>query len=185
VGSILGGLLALVAYFVGALVTLDGWTRALLVSLPIVWLVVREVLRRRFYQRYGRVVEVTLARDRRWHLVLTGFTALVSAGVLVWALWHLASGGVAQGTGGWASALYLAFVAVLPVLVWRYLWTPMEFIVGVFLIAQAAVVAAGGHYALGQQLQAPAAAVVLIALGAKQHREFRELERRIGRSRGR
>ena len=74
---------------------------------------------------------------------------------------------------------YLLFVAAMPVLVWFYMKTPFEFIAGVFLIAQSAVILAGGHYDLGSQLQAPIAAVVLILYGLRQHLEFRNLQREL------
>jgi cell shape-determining protein MreD len=182
-GSVVGGVFVLVAYFVGALAPLTVWIRAVLVALPFVWLVVREVLRRHLYQRHGRVAEIVQARNRRWHYVFTGFTGLVSTGILVWIATDLLSGRPVPEPGWLALAGYIAFVAALPFLVLFFLWTPLEYIIGIFLIAQAAVVVAGGHYVLGQQIQAPVAAVVLIALGLAQHREFRLLEHRLWGSR--
>lgn len=182
-GSVVGGVFVLAAYFVGALAPLTVWIRAALAALPFVWLVVREVLRRRLYQRHGRVSEMVPVSDRRWHYLFTAFTGLVSTGILVWIGMDLLSGRLVPPAGWLALAGYMAFIAAQPFLVMFFLWTPLEFIIGVFLIAQAAVVVAGGHYELGQQIQAPVTAVVLMALGLVQHREFRRLERRLWGSR--
>jgi hypothetical protein len=189
-GNALGGVFVLVAYFVGALVPLEVWTRILLAALPIVWLVVREFVRRHLYQRHGRVAAVTPVSDRRWHLFFTGFMALVSLVVLVSITYWLASGLTVPGRAWPGLAAYMAFMAALPFLVWRYLLTALDFITGSFLIIQAAVVIGGSNYELGDYyvLTAPIAAVALIALGLWEHREFRHLERRLrgsGSDRGR
>jgi hypothetical protein len=178
-GSVLGGVFGLVSYFAGALAPLTWWSRAALAALPLVWIVAKELLQRRYYQRHGRVEEVERAGERRLHRFLTATIAVVSIAVVGWLLRDV----IVHGRGDrewWELAGYLAFVAAMPFLVWRYLRTPLEFIVGVFLLAQAAVVLGGGRYELGEQLQAPIASLVLIGLGAWEHWSYRKLERRLG-----
>jgi hypothetical protein len=148
-----------------------------LVAAPFVWIAAKELLRRHYYQRLGRVQERRTPSERRWHVGLTLFTAAVSAAVVGFVVWRiLAGGGERPGTGALG---YLAMVAVMPVLVWFFMKTPLEFIVGVFLVCQAALMLGGAHYALGEQPQAPIAAVVLMAVGLRQHLEFRRLEREL------
>lgn len=183
-GSALGGVLALVTYFIGALATPDGpWGRIALAAAPFLWIGGREALRRGYYQALGRVVEVRTAGERRWHLGFTLFTAAVSlfvVGAIGWRI--LVQGAPAPDTGQWA---YLVLVTALPWLVWRFMPTPLEFIVGVFLVAQAAVILAGGHYELWQQPQVPFVAVVFIAIGVKQHLEFRAIRQELAGAEGR
>lgn len=174
-GSVLGGVLTLVAYFVGALVTLNPWIRLCLAATPLLWILGKEALQRRYYQRFGRVVERESRGERRWRIAWTAFVALVSTIIVgatvaaMWSQWQVD----ARVIG------YLAFLGAMPVLAWRFMRTPWEFIIGVFLVAQAAVVLAGGNYELGQQIQAPIVAVVLIGMGIREHLQFRSLLRRI------
>jgi hypothetical protein len=175
--SVIGGCLAVVAYFVGALQPPDTVTgRTALAVMPLIWIAAKELLRLHYYQRFGTVSQVRTLSERRWHLGFTLFTALVSIVVI----------GVILFVGGDPRSLvtpgrigYLTYVALLPVLVWFFMRTPLEFIVGVFLVAQAALALVGQHYALGEQIQAPIAGLVLIVIGVRQHREFLAIEREL------
>lgn len=172
--SVLGGALVLITYFVGALVSpSSAWGRIALASAPIVWLVCRELLRSRYYQKLGRVEEPVSRNDRRLHVGLTVFVSVISiaiVGLFLYVAWQEPARAL---TPAWLG--YIAFVAALPWVVWKYLKTPLEFIIGVFLVAQAALMLGGGHYSLGEQPQAPIAAVVLIVLGVRQHMQFQRL----------
>jgi len=183
--SVIGGSLALMTYLLGALAPPDGWAgRLALAATPFVWIATKEILRHRYYQALGRVREVPSPSAERWHMGFTLFTAAVSAVVVVSVLWGVVmvpDDGPSPGQWG-----YLSIVAVMPWLVWRFMPTPLEFIVGVFLLAQAAMMLAGSHYALWEQPQLPLAAVALMAVGLREHREFRRLRaslRRDGSSR--
>lgn len=177
-GSALGGTLVLITYFVGALAAPTGaGGRLALAAAPLVWIAAKELLRTRYYQRLGQVRQPWGRADRGWHVAFTLFTAAASVGIVV---------SVIRSAGGDPAVLlepailgYLAFVVALPPLVWFFMRTPLEFIAGVFLVAQAAVILAGGHYELGRQPQAPIAAVVLIALGIRQHLQFKHLQREL------
>lgn len=174
--SVLGGLLALVAYLLGAFAPPENLLgRGALALTPFVWIAAKEALRRGYYQRLGRVVEARTPSERRWHLGFTAFTALVSASIVGVMLWLRIFGGAAPFA--WGTVGYLALVAVMPVLVWFFMKTPLEFIVGVFLVCQAALMLVGRSYSLWQQPQAPIAAVALMVVGMKQHLEFRRLRR--------
>lgn len=182
-GNVLGGVLYLIVFFVGTLAPLQTWSRLLLALTPIVWIVAKETLRRRYYQRYGRVSEPADRSVWRWHAALTAFTALISGSILVYALIRAATD--PPDAFAWQALGYLAFVIAMPVLVWLYLWTAEEFIVGVGLITQAAVILAGGNYGLlGANTGAALFAVVMIALGIRQHGDFMRLERELRARRG-
>lgn len=177
--SVLGGGFAVLAYFVGALAApLSVATRMGLALLPLVWIGAKEVLRRHYYQRFGRVSEVETAAERRWHVGLTVIIAAVSGVVMA-----VVVTGLATGDRTWHPGLagYLAYVAAMPALVWYFMRTPLEFVAGVFLVAQAALTFVGEHYSLGQQVQAPIAGVILLAIGVRQHLEFRAVQRELAR----
>lgn len=175
--SVLGGGLALVAYVVGGLAPPEGIPgRAALALAPFVWIAAKEVLRRRLYQTLGRVGERWDRKDRRLHVGFTAFTTVVSAVVIIGVGWPTAAGGGAAPTATWG---YVALVAAMPVLVWFFMRTPLEYVVGVFLVCQAALMLAGSHYELWEQPQAPLAALALVVLGVRQHLEFRRLRREL------
>ncbi|MEX0891742.1 MAG: hypothetical protein WEB88_06180 [Gemmatimonadota bacterium] len=181
VASVIGGGFAVFAYFVGALAAPHSLAVRLgLALLPLVWIGSKEMLRLHYYQRFGRVGQVQTAAERRWHLGFTIATAVLSAGIVAVILFGLATRGrtLANHPGVLG---YLAYVGVMPLLVWYFMRTPLEFVVGVFLVAQAALMFVGEHYSLWEQVQAPIAGVVLMAIGVKQHLDFRALERDLAR----
>src|SRR5690606_18763578 len=176
--SVLGGILVLITYFVGALAFPESlWARLALASAPIVWLISRQLLRNRYYQQFGRVAEPVPSSDRRMHKGMIIFTGVVAAGVISFVLYVARDEPALLLDNGMPG--YIAFVAAMPVIVWRYLHTPLDFIVGVFLIAQAALVLTGSGYPLGHQIQAPIAAVFFIGIGIRQHLDFTRLRREL------
>lgn len=176
--SVLGGTLALIAYLLGAFAPpSDVLGRGALALTPFLWIAAKEAIQRAYYQRMGRVVEARTRSERRWHLGFTAFTALVSVSIVGVVLWLRVFG--EAGELPWGMVGYLALVAVMPALVWFFMKTPLEFIVGVFLVCQAALMLAGSSYELWQQPQAPIAAVALVVVGVKQHRDFRRLRREL------
>ena len=77
---------------------------------------------------------------------------------------------------------------LLPLATWRWLRSPLDFIVGVFLFCQAALACAGRVYPLVGAthssaatlmsivaLEFPLAALAMIVAGVVQHRRFRQL----------
>lgn len=172
----LGGLLVLVTYLVGALVPqLSMSARLALAAAPLVWIVAKELLRSHYYQGRGRVAEVRSRTDKRWHLGFTLFTAAVSAFIVVVTLMRTEPASLTS----FETLGYLGYVVAMPFLVWFFMRTALEFIVGVFLVAQAALMLGGGNYELGQQLQAPIVAIVFIVIGIRQHLEFLDLSRQL------
>jgi hypothetical protein len=175
---VIGGVLCLAAYFIGALADLGQAMRFLLAGTPLLWIVSKVALTQWLYQRHGRVKEAVSRSDRLWHIGFTAFTAAVSAGIVIFVFTR---GGLGLG---WEIYGYLAFVIALPVLVWFFMRTWMEFVIGVFLVAQAAVVLAGGNYELGQQPQAPIVAAIAVAWGVKEHLDYRRIRERMQALRG-
>jgi len=72
---------------------------------------------------------------------------------------------------------YLAVVLVLLLVVWHWLRRPLEFIVGVFLLCQAALAFGGRSYgfSLGSAIF-PIASIALIAAGLRDHHRFLRLQ---------
>lgn len=141
--SMLGGTLCIGVFVLGLLLTLTPTSRLLLASAPVVWLLCKEFLARFYYQRQGRVEQRMSTSEWRWHIGFTAIVALISLDILIPALLHADVASLAPGQWG-----YLGVVALLPLVVWRWLWSGSDFIVGVCLFSQSAVFLRGDHYPL-------------------------------------
>lgn len=180
-GSVLGGVLCLVSYLAGALLPLTPALRMVLVAIPVVWLLGKAWLAHRYYQRLGHVEEQEELSQARVHRLAIATTLLVA----IACTWKLLGEGwpPTPGTLG-----YLVLLWLLPLATWRWLRSPLDFIVGTFLFCQAALACAGRVYPLVGTthstqaalmsivtLEFPLAALAMIVAGIVQHRRFRQL----------
>ena len=187
--SVMGGAFALLAYLAGGLLPLTPALRIVLVMLPLAWVLARQWLMRRYYQRYGRVEEQAPLSVRVTHRLCV----LTVVGVAIWVTYAVTSQPRPLNAGDYG---YLALVWLLAPVVWFWLRSPLDFIVGTFLFCQAAVTCAGFTYpVLGTSAAAanppmalmtvmfPLVAVVFIVAGIVEHRHFLALRERMARLR--
>ena len=117
-GNVVGGFLVLVTYLIGALTPPSSpWGRLALASAPLLWILTKELLRRRYYQRLGAVHQVWDRGDRRWHIALTVFSTLIAlfvVGSVLFAARQEPGRLLEAGAVG-----YLIFIAALPFLTWK------------------------------------------------------------------
>lgn len=173
--AVAGGVACLASYFAGALLPPTAMLQILLIAIPLLWLAAKQWLVHGFYQRLGHVEELATPSGRRYHLFFVGFTALVSLLVVGGVLSRFAL--VGDRPLDLRTIGYCAVVASLPMIVWRWLRTPLEFIVGVFLLCQAALAFAGRSYGFGLGTAVfPIASVALILTGLRDHRRFLQLQ---------
>lgn len=185
-GKVLGGIVGIVVILAGTLLGGGVVTGVLTVGATLLWLIGKEVIRARLYRPYGAAAEQWAGEDRSIHVLITGFVTLVSVSIIVLVLTR----GNLDSAEDW---IYLFFVAAMPLITWRFLRTPLEFIVGVFLLAACAVHGAGSAYSLlpngdispGELGKIAATwspfigAFVLILLGIREHRDFQELRHKM------
>lgn len=183
--SVLGGVFCLGSYLAGGLLPLTPLLRIVLVALPLVWVLVRQWLVRRYYQRYGRVEEQVRTSERLTHWCCVATVV----GVAVWVTVAVVSRHRPLAPGDYG---YLALVWLLAPIVWFWLRSPLDFIVGTFLFCQAAVTCAGFTYpVVGTGAAAanpsmalmtvmfPLAAVAFVVAGVNEHRRFLVLRERL------
>jgi hypothetical protein len=171
-GTVLGGVLLLAMWAGSNLLDLDTGGRLALATFPIVWIVAKELLRRRYYLRHGLVRDAWEPAQRRWHIGFTAFTAAVASWIVFVVIRAaIDAGGLPPGKVG-----YLAFVIAMPACVWWFMRSTEEFLVGVVLFSQAAVIVAGGEYPWWN-LHFAAFALISIVAGFKQHRDYLKLDR--------
>jgi hypothetical protein len=164
---VVGGALTIITFAIGAFVDLSQWMRWTLALAPMAWLATKELLRAFYYQRAGAVsqqVSPTLQRQRRWMAVyLCAVSALIIGGVLVTA---------GRAALVWPMTGYLALVAALPFAAMRWFWSSNDFLVGVLLFCQAAVVTAGINYGPWWLVYAGGCGLWAILAGLREHRDF-------------
>jgi hypothetical protein len=183
--SVLGGMLCLLAYFAGPLLPSTPLSKAMLMAIPAVWLLAKGWMMHRYYQRMGHVEQQETPLQRRMH-------RLCIATVLLVALVITADLGTVASRHAWSLPIgmlgYLALLWLLVLAAWRWLRSPYDFIIGVFLFCQAALVSEGRYYPLiGTThtheamlmslvtLMFPLVALAMIASGVTEHRQFRVL----------
>jgi hypothetical protein len=176
VTNVAAGGLILAAYFLATMIdVLGAWTRALLGLTPFAWVAVKELLRKQYARRHGASNEWIEGSHRRWHRLFTSITALIGAMVVAVAVASLsdASFPVGRALPFWA---YVLFGVATPIVVWRFVRTREEILVGLFLVAQAAFFLVSANLELGTGIQMPVVAGVALLLGVKQRLEYRQLD---------
>jgi len=172
-GNVLGGIVGLVVF--GAIWLFGGntVTAALTIVLTLLWLAGKEVIRRRVYQDFGAVRETWTGSPQRTHqLSLLLFTPLL----LAFAVWIMAAGWLSKPAVAWP---YLVFCIATPLIMWRYLYTLNEIMIGFGLLFMCAITASGHTPVLLAQLVVPIYAAMMIPLGLSEHQRFRALETRL------
>lgn len=192
--SVLGGVLCLVSYFGGPLLPPTPLTKTVLIAIPAAWLLAKGWMMHRYYQRMGHVEQQETPLERRVHRFCVAVVLLVAlaltAGIATVEQQH--QWPLHAGLLG-----YLALIWLLVLATWRWLRSPLDFIVGVFLFCQAAMISVGGYYPLiGTTntheamlmslvaLMFPLAALAMIASGVAEHHQFRALRLQLEKLRG-
>lgn len=167
-GNVLGGAIGLAVFAISLGSGPGLLTAALAVTLTASWFVGKEVIRARLYRPFGRASEGWPDSERRQHLV--GVRLLAAALALFAAF--LAARGEVTNPAAWP---YLLFCAATPVLVWRFLRTQNEALVGVYLLFDCAICCSGHAPPALALLCLPVTALALIGSGLGEHRRFRRL----------
>jgi hypothetical protein len=173
--AIAGGIACLASFLAGVLLPATIELRAVLIAVPVLWLAGKHWMVHRYYQRFGKVEEQVTPTELNFQRFFIAFTVVISAAIVGFVLTRM----VPMGKLPWDPRAigYLAVVALLPLIVWRWLRTPLEFIVGVFLLCQAAVAFTGQTYALGPTtVMFPLAAIALVVVGWRDHQRFLRLQ---------
>ncbi|MFA5685764.1 MAG: hypothetical protein WC995_14575 [Lysobacteraceae bacterium] len=172
---VIGGVLCLAAFTIGATVELTPAWRYVLVAAPLLWLASKELLRAFYYQRAGAVRERLSDKQRRGHFWMVAYLAAMALLII---------GGLAWSAGArtwqWPGIAYVAIVAAMPLVAARWFWSTGDFLVGVLLVCQAAVVIVGLNYPWYWILIAALYAAIAIPTGWREHRDYLRLRDELG-----
>ena len=173
VSAVLGGSFGLIAFGLGTLAPPSAASTAVLLALPVLWLALRRAITHRWYQSRGRVTELASPTEHALQRRLTAGVALVCAIVVL---------GLVVRDGdptAWSQSkiAFAALVAAMPFAAWWWLHTPLDLVVAVLLVSQAALAAEGrAHAAWGSASVLAIGAALLVARGIGEHRRFRALD---------
>ncbi len=172
--TVFGGALMFAVFTVAAFVELAPASRIALALAPLLWLAVKEGLRRCYYQRAGMAMQKPSPSERRQHFWWTIYLAVISAVVAVTLIYRV----VSQGDGlPLAKIGYLVMVVAMPLVAWRWFWSASDFIVGVLLFCQAAVVLGGSQYPPLWLLYVGLCTVLVVGAGWREHLDYLRLRR--------
>lgn len=169
-GNVLGGSAGLVSFAAFYVLGRGVFVAGLTVGLTLLWLVGKEVLRRRLYRPCGEAQESWLAAQKRSHMIYVG---IITASLLGFAVAIVVQSIIAGPQGPGVS--YLLFCLVTPPIAWRYLRTANELMVGFYLLFFCAVTSAGYVPDILIAAVLPLYALILIGVGLREHVQFQRL----------
>ena len=175
-GNVLGGVAGLISFAAMWLLARGVVMAVLTVGVTVAWLGGKEIIRRRLYRPFGDARENWPASERRKHAIGVSVIAAVLAAFAIMIMVH-----ALLTKTPWSIVLpYLIFCLVTPWIAWRYLRTINEFMVGFYLLFASAITVAGFVPSLLVFAAVlPLYSIALIAVGWKEHRQFRALAARL------
>lgn len=174
--TVFGGVLLLLVFAVNAFAELSTSLRIALAMAPLLWLAVKEMLRHWYYQRDGLAMQKPSVNERRQRLWWTIYLAVVSTAIVAVVVY----GSRHQGYGLHLPEVgYIVMVATMPFVAWRWFWSASDFIVGVLLFCQAAVVLGGSQYPPLWLWYVGGCTVLVVAIGWREHRDYLRLRREL------
>jgi hypothetical protein len=167
--SVIGGILLFASFLANAYIELGPADRVVLALAPALWLLAKEVLRVGYYQRDGRALQAPTVKERRehrWMVIYLAVVAVLVLGVLGYTALEVGRMPGPDMLG------YALIVAALPLVAWRWFWSVSDFLVGVLLMCQSAVVIGGGNYPAIWLIYVGACAAIAAFYGLREHREY-------------
>lgn len=167
--SVVGGILLLGSFLANAYIELGPADRTALALTPLLWLLAKELLRVGYYQRDGRVLQAPTEKEKRshrWTVIYLAVIAAIVLGMLAYSAFQAGRLPPAAMLG------YAVIVAALPLVAWRWFWSVSDFLIGVLLMCQSAVVIGGGNYPAIWLIYVGACAAIAVFYGLREHRDY-------------
>src|ERR1051326_1309276 len=124
--NVIGGLLALAAWWIWSHMPDSMPRRTVLIAIPIIWIAAKEWLRRRYYQRYGQVVQLGNRTEMRWRIALTSLMAVICITILGFSAYFM----ITRPYSGHPAlpVMWLITIAAMPFGVWFFFNGAVEMI---------------------------------------------------------
>jgi len=180
-GNVVGALLVFMCAAVPSPALAHWWTRVLLGTTPFWWVLIKEELRSRIYQQFGRVEPKTSVGERIYLTLALSFAILISAGSIAVLFLNAFTAKATHVT--LSLGLSTVILIAIPFLVFRFMRGKYELITGLFLVFQSVLMlnADASLVFLRSWLRFPAllVAIVMLFVGIDQHRQFLKLKKAI------
>jgi MFS family permease len=178
-GTTVGGIIGIAVYLINGFLGHTLLTIILTFALTICWLLGKEMIRARWYRPFGRAQEIWPTKKRQSHRIVVAIVTLFLLFVWIFFLQKL----FIINSLAWLIALFaLVFMLVTPWIIWRYLRTDDEFIIGIYLLLSCMVTSVGSAfaftniYSLLGTLLFPLIGIGMIAKGFQEHSAFLALK---------
>jgi len=176
-GNVIGGILALAAWWIWAHMQDSILRRVALIAIPIIWVAAREWLRHRYYQRYGKVAGLGDRTEMLWRIALTSLTALVCATILGFSVYFATAKPYPDYSA--LPVIWMIIIVAMPFAVWFFFNGAVELIVGVSLLYYAAEGIAGTTPRGAADSTVILFAFLLILAGIREHQLYRKLQTKL------
>jgi hypothetical protein len=178
-GTTVGGIIGIAVYVVNGFLGHTLLTIILTFALTICWLLGKEIIRAHWYRPFGRAQEIWSTQKRQSHSILVAIMTLFLLFVWIFFLQRL----FVINSLAWLIALFaLVFMLVAPWIIWRYLRTGDELIIGIYLLLSCMVTSIGSAFAFTNiynllgTLLFPLVSIGMIVKGFQEHSAFLALK---------
>jgi len=171
-GTILGGMAVMLVYGFTLLPVHQRLIAVFALSLTLIWLFGKEVIRRTHYRSFGQVHERWPRLLRGMHIVLVLLLTLISG----WIWWDFLTSGIGSVVPIWPTLLVMA---AFPLITWFLLRTLHELLIGIYLLTVSAVTISGGIFPSGMVPFIPLFGIYAIGIGIVEHRRYMALAKQL------
>jgi hypothetical protein len=183
-GSVIGGMIGLTIFLIGAFTNPPLWARALMVLVIPIWFVLKAWLRNHFYQRHGTALETLDKLSTNIERLLQGGIGGIAAVMLVACTVLVIINPERIANLPVLNKIALLAAPLAGLLLCRQINTIVECLVVMNLLVQTVMLASGANWTWSNQATMLLYSSLLIVIGLVEHIRFRKLETQLQNLRG-
>jgi hypothetical protein len=183
-GSVIGGMIGLSIFLIGAFTNPPLWARALLVLALPIWFVLKHWLRNHYYQRHGTALETFDKLSTNVERFVQGGIGGIALVMLVVCAFLIITNPEKIANLPVLNKIALVAAPLAGLLLCRQINTVLEFLVVMNLMVQTVMLASGSNWTWGNQITMLFYSGLLIVIGLVEHFRFRNLEAQLQHLRG-
>jgi hypothetical protein len=183
-GGVIGGMIGLAIFLIGAFSNPPLWARALMVLALPIWFVLKAWLRNHYYQRHGTALETLDKLSTNVERFVQGGIGGIAAVMLIICAFLVITNPEKVASLPILNKIALLAAPLAGLLLWRQINTVLEFLVVMNLMVQTVMLASGSNWTWGNQITMLFYSGLLIVIGLVEHFRFRKLETQLQNLRG-
>lgn len=175
-GSVIGGMIGLAIFLIGAFTNPPLWARALMVLAIPIWFVLKAWLRNHYYQRRGMALENLDKLSSNVERFVQGGIGGIAAVMLIVCAFLVITNPEKIANLPALNKMALIAAPLAGLLLCRQINTVLEMLVVMNLMIQTVLLASGANWTWGNQATMLLYSGLLIMIGLIEHVRFRKLE---------